>query len=309
MKRWLKLLVLVPFLFSFVAMAACSPSDGKAGHDGPVKVTATTGMIADIVKNVGGKHVQVTGLMGPGVDPHLYKASQGDIEKLDDADIVFYNGLHLEGKMTDIFAKMGRSKPVIPVTEKIDKKSLLKTTGGQYDPHVWFDVKLWMKATERVKEGLIQIDPAHKKEYEQQADAYLQKLTELDQYAQDQLKQIPEERRVLVTAHDAFGYFGRAYHVEVVGLQGISTASEYGLKDVQRIVNLLTERKIKAVFVESSVPKRSIEAVVQGAKQKRHQVTIGGQLYSDAMGQPGSEEGTYIGMVRHNVDTIVNALK
>ncbi|SEN35027.1 metal ABC transporter solute-binding protein, Zn/Mn family [Lihuaxuella thermophila] len=309
MKRWHKLLLLVSFLVPLLTVTACSSSNGKEAGGGPVQVTATTGMIADIVKNVGGKYVQVTGLMGPGVDPHLYKASQGDIEKLDDADIVFYNGLHLEGKMTDILTKMGRSKPVIPVTEKIDKKNLLKITGGQYDPHVWFDVKLWMKATERVKEGLIEIDPAHKKEYEQQTEAYLQKLAELDQYTRDQLKQIPEDRRVLVTAHDAFGYFGRAYQVDVVGLQGISTASEYGLKDVQRIVNLLTERKIKAVFVESSVPKRSIEAVVQGARHKNHQVTIGGQLYSDAMGQPGTEEGTYIGMVRHNVDTIVKSLK
>ncbi|MBA4493334.1 metal ABC transporter solute-binding protein, Zn/Mn family [Paenactinomyces guangxiensis] len=308
MKRWLRILVSVSFIPPLLFVSACgSSSAGKAM--GPLQVTTTTGMIADLVENVGGKHVQVTGLMGPGVDPHLYKASQGDIEKLDEADVIFYNGLHLEGKMTDIFTKMAHSKPVIPVAEKIDEKLLLETADGQNDPHIWFDVQLWMKATERVKEGLIEIDPAHKKDYEQQAAAYLKKLAELDQYAKQQLNTIPKERRVLVTAHDAFSYFGRAYEIEVVGLQGISTASEYGLKDVQRIVNLLTERKIKAVFVESSVSKRPIEAVVQGAKKKNHEVTIGGTLFSDAMGEKGTEEGTYIGMVRHNIDTIVKALK
>lgn len=309
MKRWIRVLLSVTFLLSFLVVTACNPSaEGKRG-DGPVKVTTTTGMIADLVENVGGSYVEVTGLMGPGVDPHLYKASQGDIAKLDDADLIFYNGLHLEGKMTDIFTKMARSKPVIPVTENIEENLLLDTIDGQQDPHVWFDVKLWMKATERVKEGLIEVDPVHKEQYEQQAAAYLKQLKELDQYAKEQLMTIPKEQRVLVTAHDAFGYFGRAYGIEVVGLQGISTASEYGLKDVQRLVNLLSERKIKAVFVESSVPKRSIEAVVQGAREKNHTVSIGGELFSDAMGEKGTEEGTYIGMVRHNVDTIVKALK
>ncbi|MBS7531661.1 zinc ABC transporter substrate-binding protein [Hazenella sp. IB182353] len=274
-----------------------------------IQVTATTGMIADTVKNVGGEHVSVTGLMGPGVDPHLYKASQGDIGKLDQADVIFYNGLLLEGKMQEILEKMGKHKEVIAIADHMNKNNLMETADKQIDPHIWFDVKLWIQATEKVKEGLIQVDPTHKADYEQQAAQYLEQLKELDTYASEQLATIPEEQRVLVTAHDAFGYFGRAYEVEVVGLQGISTASEYGLKDVKQIVDLLVERKIKAVFVESSVPKRSIEAVVQGAKEQGHEVIIGGELFSDAMGSPGTKEGTYIGMVRHNVDTIVKSLK
>ncbi|MBD1373340.1 zinc ABC transporter substrate-binding protein [Hazenella sp. IB182357] len=274
-----------------------------------IQVTATTGMIADTVKNVGGEHVSVTGLMGPGVDPHLYKASQGDIGKLDQADVIFYNGLLLEGKMQEILEKMGKHKEVIALADHMNKNNLMETADKQIDPHIWFDVKLWIQATEKVKEGLMQVDPTHKADYEQQAAQYLEQLKELDTYASEQLATIPEEQRVLVTAHDAFGYFGRAYEVEVVGLQGISTASEYGLKDVKQIVDLLVERKIKAVFVESSVPKRSIEAVVQGAKEQGHEVIIGGELFSDAMGSPGTKEGTYIGMVRHNVDTIVKSLK
>lgn len=299
------------FLFAIICLlltSACQPVDGKKG-DGALQVTTTTGMIADIVKNVGGKHVHVTALMGPGVDPHLYKASQKDIVKLDEADVIFYNGLHLEGKMIEIFSKISKHKPVVAVTDKIPASHLMKTGDGQYDPHVWFNVKLWMMATEQVKETLIQVDPKNQSAYEKQAQAYLMKLEELDQYATEKLAEIPKKKRVIITAHDAFGYFGRAYDVEVVGLQGISTSSEYGLKDVQRIVNLITEREIKAVFIESSVPKRSIEAVVQGAKEKNHSVQIGGELFSDALGIEGTEEGTYIGMVRHNVDTIVQALK
>nr|WP_245739802.1 zinc ABC transporter substrate-binding protein [Thermoflavimicrobium dichotomicum] len=292
-----------------MVISGCSSSTTNSKSSGTLKVTATTGMIADLVQHVGGKHVQVTALMGPGVDPHLYKASQGDIEKLDQAHVAFYNGLHLEGKMTDIFTKMARSKPVIPVADGIDKKKIIETKDGQYDPHIWFDVKLWIQAAGQVKKGLIEVDPQHKNDYEAQATAYIKQLEELDQYARTQLSSIPKEQRVLVTAHDAFSYFGRAYDLEVVGLQGINTSSEYGLKDVQRMVNLLTERKIKAVFVESSVPKRSIEAVIAGAKSKNHQVSIGGELFSDAMGEKGTPEGTYIGMVHHNVDTIVKALK
>nr|WP_241154420.1 zinc ABC transporter substrate-binding protein [Staphylospora marina] len=281
----------------------------KKREDGLIRVTVTTGMIGDIVENVGGKLVSVTTLMGPGVDPHFYKASQGDMEKLADADLVFYNGLHLEGKMVEIFGKMSKQKPVVAVTDGIDKDLLLKTADNQYDPHVWFDVKLWMKAVEQVKSTLVKTDPRHKDDYESQAAEYLKELEELDRYVREQLATIPKERRVLVTAHDAFGYFGRAYDMEVVGLQGISTASEYGLKDVQRLVNLLVDRKIKAVFVESSVSKRSLEAVVQGARTRNHEVTIGGELFSDAMGKRGTPEGTYIGMVKHNVNTIVKALR
>nr|WP_310502908.1 zinc ABC transporter substrate-binding protein [Paenibacillus qinlingensis] len=276
-----------------------------------IKVTTTIGMITDIVQNVGSTHVKVTGLMNAGVDPHLYKASQGDIKKLDDAQIIFYNGLHLEGKMVEILEKMGKEKPTVAVSEKIDRKLLRSGAemATEYDPHIWFNVKLWMKATEQVRDSLIALDPAHKEDYTKNAAAYLVKLEEIDRYATEQIALIPEASRVLVTAHDAFGYFGDAYHIQVKGLQGISTASEYGSKDVSQLRDFLVEKKIKAVFVESSVPKKSIEAVIQGAKEKGHQIQIGGELFSDAMGTTGTPEGTYVGMVRHNVDTIVKALK
>lgn len=292
-------------------LAGCSSGEAPQAADGVWNVTTTTGMVADIVKQVGGEHVAVTQLMGPGVDPHLYKASEGDIKRINDADIIFYSGQHLEGKMVDIFEKIGKSKPVKPVTAKLTKADLLADPASPEnpDPHVWFDVALWMKAVEQVRDDMSAIDPAHQETYQANAEKYLAQLKQLDDYARAQLASIPKEQRVLVTAHDAFHYFGRAYDIEVLGLQGISTASEYGLKDVQQLVDTLVERKIKAVFVESSVPKRSIEAVVQGAAAKNHTVAIGGELFSDAMGAPGTPEGTYIGMVKHNVDTIVKALK
>ncbi len=289
----------------------CSSPSAPQEKDGIWKITATTGMVADIVKNVGGEHVEVTQLMGAGVDPHLYKASEGDIKRIDGADIIFYSGQHLEGKMVEIFEKIGKSKPVKPVTAKLTKEDLLADPASPQnpDPHVWFDVSLWMKAVEQVRDDMVAIDPQNQAVYTANAEKYLAELKELDEYARGQLASIPKEQRVLVTAHDAFQYFGHAYEVEVLGLQGISTASEYGLKDVQQLVDTLVARQIKAVFVESSVPKRSIEAVVQGAAAKNHTVTIGGELFSDAMGTPGTPEGTYVGMVKHNVDTIVKALK
>jgi len=298
-------------VLSFV-FTGCSPSEQTSAQtDGKWRITATTGMVADIVANVGGDKVSVTHLMGPGVDPHLYKASQGDIKRIEEADLIFYSGLHLEGKMGEILEKIGKKKPVKAVTAGIPENLLLADPAASqaFDPHVWFDVSLWMKAVEQVRADLIAFDPANQSVYEANASKYLAELEQLHQYATTQLASIPQEQRVLVTAHDAFGYFGRAYGVEVMGLQGISTASEYGLKDVQTLVDSLVSRKIKAVFIESSVPKQSIEAVVQGAAAKNHTVAIGGELFSDAMGTPGTPEGTYIGMVKHNVDTIVKALK
>lgn len=301
------------FLAVSVTVAACgnTASSTNAADGGAVKVTTTTGMITDIVKQVGGEHVEVTGLMSPGVDPHLYKASQGDIRKLESAQIIFYNGLHLEGKMTEIFENMAKQKTTVAVTKNIPESSLhlVDDGSGSYDPHVWFDVKLWISATETVQAELAKLDPAHAADYKKNADAYIAQLKELDQYAAAQIASIPEGQRVLVTAHDAFGYFGKAYSIKVMGLQGISTASEYGSKDVSDLRDYLVANKIKAVFVESSVPKKSIEAVIQGAAKQGHEVKIGGELFSDAMGQEGTPEGTYIGMVRHNVDTIVKALK
>lgn len=276
-----------------------------------LNIVATTGMITDAARNVAGEHADVIGLMGPGVDPHLYKASQGDVRRLAAADIIFYNGLALEGRMADVLIRMARTKPTFAVTEYIPEERLVATEnfGGHFDPHVWFDVSLWKIAVERVKDALIEVDPRHQVDYEKNAAAYLKQLDELHEYVQDRLAEIPREKRVLVTAHDAFGYFGGAYGLEVVGLQGISTDTEVGLRDIQELVGFLVERGIHAVFVESSIPRRAIEAVVEGARVQGHQVIIGGELFSDALGDAGTPEGTYIGMVRHNVDTIVSALR
>lgn len=290
-------------------LAGCGQGSGAFKDDGKLHVTATVGMITDVVRNIGGDRVEAIGLMGPGVDPHLFKASQGDIAKLEEADVILYGGLHLEGKMTEILEKMAKNKPVVPVTRNIPESSLRTVSDGAHDPHVWFNVKLWMSAAETIRDTLIENDSAHEAEYRSRAEAYLAKLDELDRYAREQIATIPEQGRVMVTAHDAFGYFGDAYAIEVVGLQGISTAAEYGSKDVTALRDMLVERQVKAVFVESSVPKKSIEAVIEGAKKLGHDVKIGGELFSDAMGKNGTEEGTYIGMVRHNVDTIVGALK
>lgn len=285
-----------------------SPSFAEGGK---LRITATTGMIADAAREVGGEHVTVVGLMGPGVDPHMYKASQGDIRKLDDADLVLYNGLHLEGSMTKIMEKMSKTRHIVAVAENIEPSQLRHSEDGatEYDPHIWFDVSLWMNVTQTIETALIQADPAHEADYRENASQYLAELNELHQEVQQKIASIPESGRVLVTAHDAFGYYGDAYQIEVKGLQGISTAAEYGSKDVSDLRNELVERGIKAVFVESSVPSRSMEAIIAGAQSMGHTVRIGGELFSDAMGEAGTIEGTYIGMVRHNTDTIVEALK
>jgi manganese/zinc/iron transport system substrate-binding protein len=304
------------FLAMAAALAACSGTSGNGGKDGEsgkLRVTATTGMIADAAANVGGEHVIVTGLMGPGIDPHLYKASQGDVKKLDGADIIFYNGLHLEGKMGEIFEKLEQRKPVVAVSANIEESLLHGDPAAKgeavHDPHIWFNVKLWMSAVETIRDTLSEKDPQNAAAYEQNAASYLSELEKLDQYAKEQIAQIPEKSRILVTAHDAFGYFGEAYGLQVTGLQGMNTMSEYGSKDVSELRDFLVKNEIKAVFIESSVSSKSIQSVIEGARTLGHEVSIGGELFSDAMGDEGTVEGTYIGMVRHNVDTIVKALK
>lgn len=302
----------VLLLLAVSCSTAPKPGAGKAafGPDRPINAVATTGMIGDVIARVGGASAKVTTLMGPGVDPHLYKASEGDIQRLANADIIFYNGLNLEGKMADIFVKMARNRPTVAVTDGIDQTTLREPPEfqGHFDPHVWFDVALWTHTVARVAEALAELDPPRAAAYRANAEQYTKELRDLDTWCREQIASVPKEQRVLITAHDAFGYFGRAYQIDVVGLQGVSTVSEFGLKDVQRIVGLLVERKVKAVFVESSIPRRSIEAVVEGARARGHEVQIGGTLFSDAMGTPGTPEGTYIGMVQANVKTIVNAL-
>ncbi|MBK7108974.1 MAG: zinc ABC transporter substrate-binding protein [Bacteroidetes bacterium] len=278
-----------------------------------LRIVATTGMIADILKNIAGEYAQVEALMGPGVDPHLYKASQGDIGKLRNADIVFYNGLHLEGKMTEIFESLGKEKPVVAVSDGIDKNKLITINqeGDKitYDPHIWFDVSLWEQATAFAMQQLIKIDPIHADSYKLNGEKFLENLRQLHAEVISTMQTIPIENRILITSHDAFSYFGRAYDVRVIGLQGISTAAEFGLKDITDMVNTIIAEKVKAVFVESSVSEKSIRSVQEGCRQKKYDIQLGGTLYSDAMGYEGTPEGTYIGMVRHNIQTMLEALK
>lgn len=275
----------------------------------PIRVLCTIGMVADLVTHVGREHVQVTSLMGEGVDPHLYKASPADVSQLNRADIVFYSGIHLEGKLGELLERMSERKPTVAAAERIAGGNLLHDEHGARDPHVWFDVSLWSEAASAVADALAEFDPPHATAYQDNLKAYQEKLAGLHQYAQEQLATIPESQRVLVTAHDAFRYFGRAYGVEVRGIQGISTDSEASSREVTELVAFLVERKIKAVFVETSVADQNIRALLEGCQARRHEVVIGGTLYSDAMGKAGTPEGTYEGMVRHNVDTIVKALK
>jgi manganese/zinc/iron transport system substrate-binding protein len=299
-----KLTVLSVLIFSCQA-----PTEKKIS--GPLNIVTTTGMIADAVQNVGGGKVNVVALMGAGVDPHLYKATQGDLEKIVSADVIFYNGLHLEGKMGDVFEKTSRTKPVVAVASEIDHSRLRSIEGFEntHDPHIWFDVKLWQSAVRTISKSLIKLDSANTSTYQANTAKYLAKLDSLDAAVRTRVNTIPEAQRVLITAHDAFGYFGDAYKVEVRGLQGISTVSEFGLRDVTELVNFIISRKIKAIFVETSVSQKSIEAVVEGCRQKGWTINIGGSLYSDAMGEAGTPEGTYIGMVDANVRTITEALK
>ena len=298
-------------LIASLVFIGCDPKgQPDASTGGKIRVVTTIGMITDIVKNVGGEHVEVTGLMGPGVDPHLYKASAGDVQRLTSAQLIFYNGLHLESKMGDILAKMSGDTKTVAVTDAVDQSLLLTPPEfeGQYDPHLWFDVPLWMEAVGRVRDTLSEFDSDNTLMYYTNAERYLAKLAELHEYVTAQAERVPSEQRVLVTAHDAFNYFGKAYGFEVRGLQGISTATEAGIADVQELATFIAERRIPAIFVESSVSTRSLEAVKAAVKSKGFDVEIGGELFSDAMGNEGTPEGTYIGMVRHNVDTIVSAL-
>ncbi len=299
-------LAAISLAFAATLMASPVSAQGQA-----FTAVATTGMVGDAVKAVVGNAAKVEVLLGSGVDPHSYKPTRSDIARLASANIVFYNGLLLEGKMTDALVRVANAgRPVIPVTEKLDEKFLLEPEGfdGQYDPHVWMDVSGWKKAVEAVRDSLIKFRPALADTFRSNAARYLGQLDKLDKYVREAVGSVPKESRVLVTAHDAFNYFGRAYDFEVQGIQGISTESEAGLKRIQELVDLLVKRKIGAVFVESSVSDRNVRALIEGAKARGHTVKIGGELFSDAMGAPGTYEGTYIGMIDHNATTIARAL-
>lgn len=289
----------------------CEGENSDPASDGPLQIVCTTGMIGDAMAHIAGEHAAVVSLMGPGVDPHLYKATQGDLQLLTRADAIFYNGLHLEGKMGEVLEKLGRQKPTIAVAAGVDSSRLVNTAdyADAYDPHLWFDVALWSRAVAYASQELMRLDPDHAEDYRRRSVRYQAQLDSLDKTVRTRIATIPPGQRVLITAHDAFTYFGLAYDIEVRGLQGISTVSEYGLRDISELVSFIVERNIQAVFVESSVPTRSLEAVVQGCRKRGHQIAIGGTLYSDAMGKAGTPEGTYLGMVDHNVEVITQALR
>ncbi len=285
--------------------------ESESDREGPLGLVATTGMVGDVVSAIAGDHGDVTVLMKPGVDPHLYKPTRNDIAAITTADIVFYNGLLLEGKMTDTLIRAASSgKPVHAVTELVDEATLLEPAefAGHPDPHLWMDPALWQQTVAVVRDRLSEADPAHAEAYLANAEAYNAQLRALDLYASEALSTVSEQSRVLVTAHDAFNYFGRRFGFEVVGIQGISTESEAGVRDIERLVDLLVQRQVGAVFVESTVSDRNIKALIAGAAARGHAVTIGGELFSDAMGEAGTYRGTYLGMIDHNVTTITRAL-
>lgn len=298
-------------LIIIVSIATLFSCKSEQADNGKLNIVCTTTMITDLVKNIGGDYVNLEGLMGSGVDPHLYKASEGDVTKLVNADIIFYNGLHLEGKLVEVFEKMGsNTKTPIALAEEIDKSTLIGSDyfASNYDPHVWFNIEYFKLFAKKVTQVLSEKDPENAEHYTENETRYLALLDALQKTITSTIETLPQEKRILVTAHDAFNYFGKSYGFEVVGLQGLSTATEAGVKDVQKLAAFIIEKKVKSIFVESSVPKRTIEALQAAVNSKGHDVTIGGTLYSDALGTAGTTEGTYIGMFEYNVNTIVNAL-
>ncbi|MGB7342928.1 MAG: zinc ABC transporter substrate-binding protein [Pirellulaceae bacterium] len=298
-----------------LAITGCKPSSTPKSSstfagEYPIKAVATVGMVADLVRNVGKEHVAVDQICGSGVDPHLFKATRDDMQTIMGGDIVFYCGLMLEGKMSDTLVKIARKKPVFAVTEMIDESVLIAPEGfdGHPDPHVWNDVSAWSQCVAAVEMALADFDPQHAAEFQANAKAYREQLTKLHQYGVKSVATIPKDSRLLVTSHDAFNYFGKAYDIEVQGVQGLSTESEAGVQRINELVDTLVDRKVKAVFVESSVSRKNIDALIEGAHSRDHDVVVGGELFSDAMGTSGTFEGTYIGMLDHNITTVTRAL-
>lgn len=310
MKKVLSIILVLSMITVFGV--GCGSKNDSVNDNGKYNVVTTTTLIADLVKSIGGEYVNVKGLMGPGVDPHLYKASAGDVRKMQEANMVIYNGIHLEGKMGDIFDDLrDGDKLIAAVSDNIDESNFIDfvTNPGNYDPHIWFDVRLWKEAAKEVAEALKKLDEEHATEYDVNLEKYLGELDDLDEYIRARAEELEEKDRVLITAHDAFNYFGNAYGFEVRGLQGISTASEAGTSDVRELATFIVQNKIKAVFVESSVPRKSIEALQEAVKAQGFEVEIGGELYSDSTGDAGTDAETYIGTFKANIDTIVDALK
>lgn len=301
-------MVLVLSILS-VVLVGCG-NEEAASDDGKLKVVVTTTILADVTRELAGDLVEVEALMGPGVDPHLYKASAGDVKRMNEANMVIYNGLHLEGKMGEVFENI-KNKIIFAANENIDESKLLdfEANPGYFDPHVWFDVEIWEGATRRIAEGLKELDSENSEIYDENLEDYLEKLEELDEYVRNRTEELDPDKRILITAHDAFQYFGKAYGYEVRGLQGISTDAEAGTADVRQLADFIVENEIKAIFVESSVPRKNIEALQEAVKAKGFDVEIGGELYSDSTGDMGTDAESYIGTFTANIDTIVDALK
>jgi len=309
----LKSITMRPILIIVLTVLLCSTlaACDEGPEDGRLVVVATTNVVGDLVRTIGGDEIALTVLMGPGVDPHLYRASEGDAARMSQADVIFYNGHNLEGRMTELFEQMGgRGVRTVPLAETLPD-SLLQTSAdypGNRDPHVWLDASLWMKAADAVEEALAAANPQQAARYAERTATYREELQQTHRYVQERAQEVPEERRVLITSHDAFGYFGAAYGFEVRGLQGISTASEAGTRDVQQMAEFIVEREIPVLFAESSVPQRGMEAVRRAAQDRGFPATFGGTLYGDALGDRGTPVGTYTGMMRHNIDIIVDGL-
>lgn len=310
MRRIVKRVWSVLLLSLILLHGACSSKSSRFSEkddQNKIKVVTTIAQIGEPLSVIGGDRVKVISLMGSSVDPHLYQATYGDMKTIDEAELIFYNGLHLEANMVDIFQELSKTKPVVGIGDQIDKKQLLKDGNNAVDPHIWFDINLWKQALEAAVEELKKYSPADADYFETNKKKYFDEMDRLKHYG-EKLKEIPTAQRVLVTAHDAFGYLGRMYDLKVIGLQGLSTDSEIGVSDIQKTIEVIKKFRVPAVFIESSINDRSIQAVIEGAKNEGIHVVLGGELYSDAMGEAGTMEGTYLGMYRHNLDTIYGAL-
>ena len=310
--RFLTISLMFIMSTSGIMLMAGGSKESNGQKKAGLQVVSTTTMLTDLVEQIGKEHVSVSGLMGPGVDPHLYQASANDVRLLQNADIVVYQGLHLEGRMGDVFQALAQSgKQIIRIEDGIASERLLgwEDELSSFDPHIWFDISLWKDAARYVAQQLGSIDNANRAAYQENLLAYLKELDDLEVYVKERVFEVPSNSRVLVTAHDAFGYFGRAYGFEVRGLQGISTESEAGTADVSQLAQFIAERRLKAIFIESSVPRKNVEALQAAVKARGFDVSIGGELFSDALGNRNDESGTYIGMFKANINTIVNALK
>ncbi|WP_242964974.1 metal ABC transporter solute-binding protein, Zn/Mn family [Scatolibacter rhodanostii] len=312
-KRPVLVAVILVLIFSVVlGFSACAAEADSKEESGKIQLTATTTMLSDLARNIAGEEVEVTGLMGTGIDPHLYQASAGDISALQEADVVLYNGIHLEGKMGDIFASLReQNKTVISVEDALDKNDLIQTEDSEqnYDPHVWFNVELWKKAARHLAQELSAYAPEHKAVFKTNLESYVKELEDLEKFIQEKVDTLPKDKRILVTAHDAFSYFGKAYGFEVKGLQGISTETEAGTQDISQMAEYIANNEIKAVFVESSVSPKTIEALQAAVKSKGFETAIGGSLYSDSLGDKESGDDSYIETWKANIETIVSALQ